>query len=152
MILNHKEAIEFLAPDAFKCVADSVDVSPTSSREQLRRAGIQLLRDSVTAWGRPASLAEAMNPALPWNPRARVVEHGFSADFTVVEAPTELGRQYECGATVPRNYTSPTTPEYGTYHGTLFEVVREGQPAGVFVLVWRRVENEWRIVAYRSME
>ena len=82
----------------------------------------------------------------------RVLDHAFSADFTMVEAPTELGRQYEFGAIVSRKFVPSATPEYGTYYGTLMEIVREGQPTGVLVLVWRRVNGEWRIVAYRTIE
>jgi hypothetical protein len=129
-----------------------MNVAPTSSRAELRRAALRLLEDAVNAWGRPHSFAEAMNPVRPWSASVRVVEQPFAADFTVVEAPTELGRQYECGAVPPRRYVASGTPEYGTYYGTLFQVVREGQPAGVLVLVWRRVDGEWRIVAYRTVE
>jgi hypothetical protein len=93
-----------------------------------------------------------MNPVLPWSPSVRVVKHAFDKDFTVVEAPTELGAQYECGATPPKAFRPTTTPEYGTYFGALLQVVREGRPGGTIVFVWRRLEGEWRLVAYRAID
>jgi hypothetical protein len=82
----------------------------------------------------------------------QVVKHAFDKDFTVVEAPTELGAQYECGATPPKAFRPTTAPEYGTYFGALLQVVREGRPGGTIVFVWRRMEGEWRLVAYRAVE
>jgi hypothetical protein len=150
---NYEEAVAFLAPDVFRCVADSMELSPTSSPARLRRAAMQLLQDALNDWGRPGSFADALNPVRPWNPAVRVLEHAFSADFTVVEAPSEIGRQFECGASVPRpTVQGASTPEYGTYYGTLFEVVRDGQAGGALVIVWRRVNGEWRVVAYRTIE
>ena len=31
-------------------------------------------------------------------------------------------------------------------------VVREGQPGGTILLVWRKVDGEWRLVSYRSVD
>ena len=82
----------------------------------------------------------------------RIVKHPFEQDFTIVEAPTELGGLYECGATTPKNFVPSSTPEYGTYYGALLQVVREGRPGGTIAFVWRRVNGEWRLVAYRALE
>ena len=149
---NYEEAIAFLAPEAFRCVADSVEASPSSSPAQLRRAGLKLLEESAKSWGRQQNLTNAMNPVMPWSSAMRIVQHPFSQDFTVLEAPTEVGVQYECGATPPRKFVPTTTPQFGTYYGALLQVVREGQPGGTLVLVWRRVDNEWRLVAYRTVD
>jgi hypothetical protein len=149
---KYEEAIAFFAPEAFKCVADSVDAAPTLPPDQLRRAGLRLLEESANAWGRPRNLTEAMTPVRPWSPSVRIAEHAFSQDFTIVEAPTELGVQYECGATPPRKFVATATPEYGKYYGALLQVTREGQPGGTIVFVWRRVEGEWRLVSYRAIE
>jgi hypothetical protein len=76
--------------------------------------------------------------------------HPFEHDFALVEAPTELGESYACGAPPPsKQYQPASTPEYGTYFGAVLQVVRDGQPGGTLVIVWRRVSGEWRIVAYR---
>ena len=97
-------------------------------------------------------LGEAMVPILPWRPVVRVVRHGFDQHFAIVEPPSDMGAQYECGATVQRDYVPSTTPEYGNYYGALLQVMREGQPLGAFVFVWRRVQGEWRLVSYRAIE
>jgi hypothetical protein len=149
---NFREAQAFLAPDVLKCVADSAEMDPRTSPERLRQVSLQLLEKSANSWGRPGNLTEAMNPVLPWSPSARVVAHAFDKDFTIVEAPTELGALYECGATPPKRFTPSNTPQYGTYYGVLIEVVHEGQPGGAMVFVWRRVSGEWRLVAYRAIE
>jgi hypothetical protein len=81
-----------------------------------------------------------------------VVAHPFDKDFTIVEAPTELGALYECGATPPKTFRPTSTPQYGTYFGALLQVVREGRPGGTLVLVCRRVDGEWRLVAYRAID
>jgi hypothetical protein len=66
--------------------------------------------------------------------------------------PTELGAQYECGATPPGKFQPSATPQYGTYYGALLQVVTDGRPGGTIVLVWRRVNDEWRLVAYRAID
>ena len=72
--------------------------------------------------------------------------------FASVEAPTELGAQYECGATPPKKFVPSATPQYGTYYGAVLQVVQDGRPGGTIVLVWRRVTGEWRLVSYRAVE
>jgi len=32
------------------------------------------------------------------------------------------------------------------------QVVKEGHPGGTFVLVWRRIGGEWRVVSYRALD
>ena len=91
---NYQEALAFLAPDAFACVADSMDIDPK------RLAG-------APAAGRPAAAREDGEPLgtaaqpdpgdesrHPVVAGVRVVKHAFEQDFTIVEAPTELGAQY----------------------------------------------------------
>jgi hypothetical protein len=149
---NYEEAIAFLAAEAFTCIADSVDAAPTLPAAKLRRAGMRLLEESADTWGRPRTLSEAMIPVRPWSPTVRIAEHVFSRDFTIVEAPTELGLRYECGAPPPDKFMSTAAPEYGRYYGALLQIVREGQPGGTIVFVWRRVDGEWRLVSYRAIE
>ena len=58
-----------------------------------------------------------------------------------------------CPSAKPRAKKVPTgTPQYGTYYGALLQIVSEGSPGGTIVFVWRRVDGEWRLVAYRSVE
>jgi hypothetical protein len=149
---NYQEAAAFFAPDVLPCIADSMDMNPKTPQDRLRRASLDLLERAANQWGRPTSLTEAMNPVVPWRPAVRIVKHAFDQDFTIVEAPTELGSQYECGATPPKTYTPSTEQHYGTYYGTVLQVVRERKPGGTLVLVWRRVNNEWRLVAYRAVD
>ena len=125
---------------------------PSHRRSACRQASLQLLEKTANQWGRPTSLTLAMNPILPWSPAVHVVKHAFERDFTIVEAPTELGALYECGATPPKTFVASATPEYGTYYGALLQVVHEGRPGGSIVFVWRRVGGEWRLVAYRALE
>jgi hypothetical protein len=80
------------------------------------------------------------------------LKHQFEQDFTAVEGPTELGAQYECGATTPKKFVPSTTPEYGVYYGTLLQVVHEGRPGATVVFIWRRVNNDWRLVSYRQAD
>ena len=82
----------------------------------------------------------------------RVLKHPFEQDFTIVEAPTELGEMYACGATAPKNYVPTSIPDYGTYYAVLLQVVREGRPGGTLALVWRRVDGEWKLVSYRAVD
>ena len=82
----------------------------------------------------------------------RVLKQAFEQDFTIVEAPTELGALYECGATPPKNFVPSTTPEFGKYYGALLQVIHEGRPGGTITFVWRRVNNDWRLVSYRVVE
>jgi hypothetical protein len=111
------------------------------------------MEKTANEWGHPRNLSEAMNPVFPWSPSVRVVRHAFDRDFTIVEAPSELGAQYACGAPPPaKGFKPSTTPEYGTYYGALLQVVREGQPGGTIVFVWRRVDGEWRLVSYRAVD
>jgi hypothetical protein len=81
-----------------------------------------------------------------------VIKHACDRDFTIVEAPSELGAQYECGATPPKTFRPTTVPRYGEYYGALLQVVREGHPGGTLVLVWRQMNAAWRLVAYRAIE
>jgi hypothetical protein len=149
---NYREAQSFMAPAVLACVADSLDIGPGVSPDRLRQATLQLLEKSANEWGRPRNLTEAMNPVIPWSPSVRVIKHEFDRDFTIVEAPSELGAQYECGATPPKTFRPTTAPQYGDYYGALLQVVREGHPGGTLVLVWRRVNADWRLVAYRAIE
>src|SRR5580765_2313117 len=149
---DYQEAASFLAPDVLRCVADSMDIKPKASPERLRQASLQLLEKTANQWGRPTSLSVAMNPVLPWSPAVHIVKHAFEQDFTIVEAPTELGALYECGATPPKKFVPSSTPQYGTYYGAVLQVVHEGRPGGSVVFVWRRVTGEWRLVAYRALE
>ena len=149
---NYQEAVSFLAPDVLRCVADSMELNPKTSPERLRRASLQLLEKTADEWGRPTSLSMAMNPVIPWSPAVRIVKHAFEQDFTVVEAPTELGELYECGAMPPKKFVPSSTPQYGTYYGAALQVVHEGRPGGTLVLVWRRVGGAWRLVAYRVVD
>ena len=149
---NYQEAAAFLAPDVLPCVADSLDMNPKTPPERLRQASLKLLEKTANQWGRPTSLTQAMNPVVPWSPAVRVVKHAFDEDFTIVEAPTQLGALYECGATPPKKFVPSATPEYGKYYGALLQVVHEGRPGGTIVFVWRRVNTEWRLVAYRAVE
>ena len=149
---NYQESVSFLAPDILRCVADSMEMNPKASPERLRQASLQLLEKTANLWGRPTSLSQAMNPVVPWSPAVRIVKHAFEQDFTIVEAPTELGQLYECGAAPPKNFVPSSTPQYGTYYGALLQVVREGRPGGTIVFVWRRVNGEWRLVAYRALD
>jgi hypothetical protein len=149
---DYEEASAFLAPDVLPCVADSMDIDPKASPERLRQASLQLLEKTAKQWGRPTSLTQAMNPVLPWSPAVKVMKHAFDQDFTIVEAPTELGAQYECGATPPKKFMPSATPQYGTYYGAVLQVVQDGRPGGTIVLVWRRVNGEWRLVSYRAVE
>ena len=59
---------------------------------------------------------------------------------------------YACGALPPKKFVPSSTPQYGTYYGVLLQVVQEGRPGGALVLVWRRINGEWRLVAYRAVE
>jgi hypothetical protein len=129
-----------------------MDIKPKASPERLRQASLQLLEKTANQWGRPTSLTLAMNPILPWSPAVRLVKHAFEQDFTIVDAPTELGALYECGATPPKTFVASAAPQYGTYYGALLQVVHEGRPGGSIVFVWRRVNGEWRLVAYRALE
>jgi len=149
---NYQEASAFLAPDALPCVADSMDMNPNTSPERLRQASLKLLERAANQWGRPTSLTQAMYPVIPWSPAVHVVKHAFDGDFTIVEAPTEVGAQYECGATPPKKFVPSATPEFGEYYGALLQIIHEGRPGGTIVLVWRRVNNDWRLVSYRSVE
>jgi hypothetical protein len=149
---DYREAAMFLAADAFGCVADSMSIDPRTPPDRQQAAVRQLLERAANQWGRPRNLTEAMNPVIPWSPAVRVTKHAFDQDFTIVEAPTELGLQYACGAPAPKTFVAASTPEYGTYYGALLQVVREGQAGGTLVLVWRRVNGEWRIVSYRAIE
>jgi hypothetical protein len=149
---NYQEAAAFLAPDVLPCVADSMDMNPNTSPERLRQASLKLLERAAKQWGRPTSLTQAMYPVIPWSPAVHVVKHAFEQDVTIVEAPTELGAQYECGATPPKKFVPSATPEFGQYYGALLQVIHEGRPGGTIVLVWRRVNNDWRLVSYRSVE
>lgn len=149
---NYEEAAAFLASDVLPCVASSLNLNPASSPEKLRQASLRLLEKTATQWGRPTSLTQAMNPVLPWSPAVRVIRHAFERDFTIVEAPAELGGMYECGATPPKNFVPASTPEYGKYYGALLQVVQGGRPGGAIVLVWRRVNGDWRLVSYRALE
>jgi hypothetical protein len=149
---NYREAQAFIASPALACVADSLGMDPGASPDRLRQASLQLLKKTGNEWGRPRNLTEAMNPVVPWSPTVRVLKHAFERDFTLVEAPTELGAQYECGATPPKTFRPTTTPQYGSYFGAMLQVVREGNPGGTIVFVWRRVNTEWRLVAYRAIE
>jgi hypothetical protein len=149
---NFREAQAFMAPPVLACVADSLGLDPGAPPDRLRQASLQLLEKTANEWGRPRNLTEAMNPVVPWSPSVRVITHAFERDFTIVEAPTELGVQYDCGQTAPKTFTPTTTPEYGTYFGVMLQVVREGHPGGTLVLVWRRVDGEWRLVAYRAID
>jgi len=149
---NYQEAVSFFAPDVLRCVADSMELNPKTSPERLRRASLQLLEKTADEWGRPTSLSMAMNPVIPWSPAVRIVKHAFEQDFTVVEAPTELGELYECGATPPKKFVPSSTPQYGTYYGAVLQVVHQGRPGGTLVLVLRRVGGAWRLVAYRVVD
>jgi len=149
---NYQEAVSFFAPDIMRCVADSMEMNPKASPERLRQASLQLLEKTANLWGRPTSLSLAMNPVVPWSPAVRIVKHAFEQDFTIVEAPTELGQMYECGVTPPKKFVPSATPQYGTYYGALLQVVREGRPGGTLVLVWRRLNDQWRMVAYRALD
>jgi hypothetical protein len=150
---NYEEALAFIAPEALACVADSAGLDPKTSAERLRHSALQLMEKTANEWGHPRNLSEAMNPVFPWSPSVRVVRHAFDRDFTIVEAPSELGAQYACGAPPPaKGFKPSTTPEYGTYYGALLQVVREGQPGGTIVFVWRRVDGEWRLVSYRAVD
>ena len=134
------------------CVADSMEMNANASPERLREASLELLERAADEWGRPTSLSLAMNPVVPWSPAVRIVKHAFEHDFTIVEAPTELGEMYACGAVPPKKFVPSSTPQYGTYYGVLLQVVQEGRPGGALVLVWRRINGEWRLVAYRAVE
>ena len=68
-----------------------MDMNPKTSPERLRQASLKLLEKTANQWGRPTSLTQAMNPVVPWSPAVRIVKHAFEQDFTIVEAPTELG-------------------------------------------------------------
>ncbi len=149
---NYREAEAFFAPDVYACVADSLDMNPRSSPDRLRQAGLELLRKTAEQWGQLRDLGEAMTPILPWNPAIRIVKHAFEPDFAIVEAPSELGAQYECGATPPKNFVPSATPEYGNFYGALIQVMHDGEPSGALVFVWRRVQGEWRLVSYRPIE
>jgi hypothetical protein len=149
---NYRDAQAFFAPDVLTCVADSVEIDPQAPQDRLRRASLQLLEQTAKDWGRPRSLTEAMKPVVPWAASVRIVKHRFDGDFTIVEAPAELGAQYECGASPSRTFRPTAAPQYGTYYGALLQVVTEGRSGGTIVFVWRRVEGEWRLVAYRAIE
>ena len=149
---NYQEAAAFLAPDVLPCVADSMEMNPKTSPERLRQASLQLLEKTADEWGRPTSLTQAMNPVIPWSPACACLKHAFEQDFTIVEAPTELGAQYECGVDAAEEVRAVSAPQYGTYYGAVLQVVTEGQPGGAIVFVWRRVAGEWRLVAYRAVD
>jgi hypothetical protein len=149
---NYTDAQAFLAADVFPCIADSLDLDPKTPPDRLRRASLRLLERAAKEWGRPRDLAEAMNPVFPWNPNVRVTTHAFDRDFTIVEAPTELGTQYECGGTPPDDFKPSSAPQYGTYYGALLQAVTEGRPGGTIVLLVRRVNDRWRLVAYRAID
>jgi hypothetical protein len=149
---NFIEAQAFLAADVLPCIADSLDLEPNLPAERLRQASLRLLERAAKDWGTPRSLTEAMDPVIPWSPMTRIVKHANEQDFTIIEAPTELGVQYECGATPPRQFTPGAPPQYGVYYGAVLRVVQEGQRGGTVVLVWRRIEGVWRLVAYRTVE
>ena len=73
------------------CVADLMDMNPKSPPDRLRQASLKLLERAADQWGRPTSLTQAMVPVIPWSPAVRVLKHAFDQDFTIVEAPTEIG-------------------------------------------------------------
>jgi len=150
---NVAQAEAVLAADARACVADSMDLPPGASAERLQRATRELLERTANEWGRPTSLADAMNPVTPWSPEARVMKHAFDRDFTLVEVSNELGAAYACGAPAPpKGFTPSVTPVFGTYYGTLLQVVSKGRPGGTLGILWRRIEGQWRIVAYRVVD
>jgi hypothetical protein len=150
---NFEEASAFFAPDAMGCVTDSMNLSANATSGQLRQATLRMLERAVNDWGRPTSLSEAMNPVVPWSPAVRIIAHAFERDFALVEAPNELGKAYACGAPAPpKRYEPSALPEYGTYYGAVLQVVRNGQPGGTLVIVWRRIAGEWRIVSYRGVQ
>jgi hypothetical protein len=150
---NFGEASSFLAPDVMPCIADSMDLGPNASPERLRRAALQMMQRAAETWGRVTSLADAMNPVLPWSPAVRVLKHPFEHAFTLVEPPNEMGEAYACGAPPPPKRFQPSTaPVYGTYYGAVLQVVREGQPGGTLVTVWRRINGEWRLVSYKAAD
>ena len=122
---NYQEAAAFFAPDVLPLRRrfdghESQDLAGAPAAGEPAAAG----EDGEDQWGRPTSLTEAMNPVVPWSPAVRIVKHAFEQDFTIVEAPTELGAQYECGATPPKKFVPSATPQYGTYYGALLQVVQ----------------------------
>ena len=150
---NYSEALAFLAPDAFACVADSVEMNPNASPEQAET-------------GRPAAAGEVREPVGPPTQSDRGHESRASlvaqregrharvrAGLHDRRGPDGAGRRVRMRSdAAPKKFKPTATPEYGTYYGALLQVVQEGRPGGTIVFVWRRVEGEWRLVAYRAVE
>ena len=151
---NYQEAARVSARrTSCACVADSMDMDPKASPERLRQAEPPVAGEDRNQWGRPRNLTQAMNPVIPWSPAVRIVE-----------ARVRAGLHDRRGADGARRSVRMRRDAAQDVHAVDRAAVRhvlrrrccrssvEGRPGGTIVFVWRRVNGEWRLVAYRAVD
>ncbi len=147
---HYDEALEFIADDALACVkTDASRATEKLTSLALRRQLRNVMRSTAEHLGRRENLATAIKPVLPWDPAIRIKEHAFDKDFTMVEVPDRVAEEFMCGS--PPDSTASTT-HYGTYFGTMFQVRIPGNQGGILALLWKRINGEWRVVTYATID
>ena len=148
------EALEFLSDQSLACLnTDDRPGDEVLRTDQARRLLSELMEALNDEMGDRDNLAEAVEAVMPVDPTVRMIQHAYEGDFGVGEMMVRHAERYLCES-IP---ASPGTPvpqptDYGIYWGALFRFKLEGDQGGVLGLLWKKENNNWRIVSYEAFE
>jgi hypothetical protein len=143
------KAASYIAPECLACVklyADEDSKAP-STDEEARILLVAGLARAADATHNAKALEDVMVAAQPHHEDVRLVKHKDAKAFVVVAVPDSIGDATNCERRGPDGepvFSGPAT-SYGKYYVTGMSLKTN---AAVFWVVWRKVNDEWKIVSY----
>lgn len=142
--------IREMDPAILGCVAqqeDSTSATPEARRERLREIMTQMAASS----SRTRNLRQAINAIVPFHTDLKLVRHGDSEFYTIVELPDYMADAAACSKRKPGElpYAEPPTEKtYSGHYATGFQLASSGREGEIFWLLWDKTAAGWRVVSY----
>jgi hypothetical protein len=137
---NIEGALAVLAPSAYQCFSHgkgtiaSVRAATTAAFREAARA---------TSTGHSTmSLDKVMVATPPWAPQEKLVDHLYSAAFSVVQPTSSLVDELRC---------SPA-PHRGPAYVTSFALPGGEQTGATLLSVWEQVDQDWTITSMSLLD
>jgi hypothetical protein len=152
---NLKQALAFYSPDADACInADEDSENELLKDKDARTLFVEVLQTANTALGKPRDLSSTISAVEPWDPELKVVDQPNKAFFTLLSVSDKEAEEFLCISESSVEPTKESKPSvYGNYYETIFTFqYPKGDNQGGMILLWKKENNNWRILSYDDLE
>ena len=142
---NIKEAMGYISPRAYACMAEDADDPSTFDRGMAPFVLQHRLKASHDALGPHTSLEGLTVGVRLTKPGLRLVKQPHHAQFVVYAIPDDVAALFDCESSFA--LSAPVKRAYGNYVGATFYIKGTGTETPL-ALLWGRDRGYWQIVSW----